>query len=96
MLSEGAMLLVTPVIAVALAMGLAFWMGRLQSRVGLWALAVIWLVFTLAMILGVNTINGWDRVLYMLGLIIVSCPAALGALIGASLGWRRKEKTLHV
>ena len=96
MLSEGAMLIVTPVIAFVVAVGLAFWMGRRQSRLGLWVLAVVWLVFTLAMIFGVNTINGWDRVLYMLGLIIVSCPAGLGALIGASLGWRRKEKTSHV
>ncbi|WP_322893778.1 MULTISPECIES: hypothetical protein [unclassified Yoonia] len=96
MLSESTMMIVTPVLAFVFAAALAYGLGRIKTRLGLWALAVLWLVFTGVMSIGAATINGWDGVFYMLGLILVSVPAALGALLGGSFGWQRKEKTSHV
>jgi hypothetical protein len=71
-----------------------FSFGKNRFKGGLICFGLLWLGFTVAMFFGMEAASGWDGLGYVLGLIGLSLPAGLGALLGGLVGWFKKENTL--
>ena len=92
MMSKDAILLfwVMPLCFLLLAGGLSYWAGLRRKRWGTGGLVAVLLVFALAMLVGIEGSRGIDLALYQAGLTLMAAPAAVGAVIGGVIGWRRK------
>ena len=85
----------TPVVAALLAGALAYGLGRIRQGTGTIMLAGVIGVFTLWMFTGLQTISGWDALIYLLGLIGIALPAAFGGIVGGLIGWNQKDDPKH-
>lgn len=58
------------------------------------ALWTIWCGFTVAMFVAMEQASGWDGLLYLAGLIVLSAPSGVGLIIGTLVGLAgRKDET---
>ncbi|KQI70797.1 hypothetical protein AN191_15910 [Loktanella sp. 5RATIMAR09] len=63
-----------------------------KSKMALAAMAFLWAGFTALMFFQLSITGGWDALLYVLLLLFVSAPAAVGGLIGGLVGWARADQ----
>lgn len=73
-------------------LGLTLVAGLRRSKIALAAMTVLWAGFTLLMFYQLSITGGWDVLLYILLLLFVSAPAAVGGLIGGLVGWSRADQ----
>lgn len=92
MMSKDAILLfwVMPLCFLLVAGGLSYWSGLRRSRWGTGGLIAVLLVFALAMLVGIESSSFIELAVYQVGLTLMAAPAAVGAVIGGLIGWRRK------
>ncbi|WP_400082460.1 hypothetical protein [Yoonia sp. R78084] len=71
---------------------LSFLAGLRRSKMALAAMTFLWAGFTVVMFYQLSITGGWDALLYILLLLFVSAPAAVGGLIGGLVGWARADQ----
>jgi len=83
-----------PLVVFLVSLFLCFFFGKTRFKGGLITMGLLWLCFTVAMLLGLRETTGWDGLGYLLALIGLSAPAGVGALLGGLVGWFKKENTV--
>jgi hypothetical protein len=80
-----------PIITAIAAGCLAYALGRGRAKSGTILLAGAIVAFALWMYVGLEMTPGWDAVIYLLGLLGIALPAALGTVLGGLIGWKQKK-----
>ena len=70
---------------------MAYFFCKRRNKLGLSILGVIWAGFTAILFFGMNNATGWDGLGYLMILLGVSAPAAVGGLIGSLVGWAKSD-----
>lgn len=73
-------------------LGLTLVAGLRRSKMALAVMTFFWAGFTVLMFYQLSITGGWDALLYVLLLLFVSAPAAVGGLIGGLVGWSRADQ----
>ena len=83
-----------PLVVFLVSLFISFALGKNRVTGGLVAIGLLWLGFTVAMFFGMEASPGLDGLGYLLGLIGLSVPVGIGALLGGLVGWFKKENTV--
>ena len=92
--SEDIVVYAVPLVAFLASLFVSFAFGKNRFKGGLICFGLLWLGFTVAMFFGMEAASGWDGLGYLVGLIGLSVPVGIGALLGGLVGWFRKENTV--
>ena len=95
MMSEDIILFGVPAVAFVVTLFVTFRLGKWKSTAGLAGFGTLWLAFTGFMFFGIQSVSGWDGLIYLIGLLLVSAPVGLAALVGGALGWAKNEKATN-
>lgn len=88
-------ILIIPVIVFFVAFNAFFHFAKFRKKMALWCGGLLLALFTLFMIVGIETASGWDGLWFLLALIGISAPAAAGFGIGGVAGWIKRRKDMH-
>lgn len=94
-MSENIILVGVPTAVFLATLFLTFRLGKRQSRGGMIAIGAVWTAFTAVMFFGMQNASGWDGLGYLLGLLGISAPSGVAAVIGGLVGWAKNEKAIH-
>lgn len=94
MLDEEIMLLIVPVVIFVVAGVVSFFLGKSRKPAALWAYAILWGALTAALFVGLVKATGFDGIIYIIGLALLSAPSGLGYMIGAPIGWVNGKKRI--
>jgi len=86
---------IIPVVVFLVALLAFFHFAKFRKKAALWGAGSLWALFTLIMIVGMETASGWDGLGFLLALIGISAPAAAGFGIGGVAGWIKGRKDMH-
>lgn len=93
-MSEYIILFGVPIAVFAVTAFATFQLGKTKKGAALVGIGTLWLAFTVVMFFGMQNASGWDGLGYLLGLLLISAPSGLAALIGSALGWAKNEKAI--
>jgi FtsH-binding integral membrane protein len=71
---------------------LSFFLGKHHSKLGLTIMGLVWAGGTGILVLQMYDATGWDTLGYLLVLLMVSAPAAVGGLIGGLVGSAKADQ----
>lgn len=72
-----------------------FWLGKQRNGKAFGLIGLIWLIFTGGMFVGIENATGWDGLGYVMALIGISLPTAVGGLLGGLVGWFKEDTATH-
>lgn len=89
-------LIVIGIVVIGVVVGCSFLSLRAYrsgGKAGYVWLGLVWTAFTFWQIFAMSRAEGWDATGYLIGLVLLSAPAAVGIVAGALIGWRKQRKT---
>lgn len=92
--SEDVIVYAVPLVAFLASLFISFAFGKNRFTGGLVVIGLLWLGFTVAMFFGMEASPGLDGLGYLVGLIGLSVPVGICALLGGVVGWFRKENSV--
>jgi hypothetical protein len=92
--SEDIIVYAVPLAVFLASLFISFAFGKNRFTGGLVVIGLLWLGFTVAMFFGMEASPGLDGLGYLVGLIGLSVPVGIGALLGGLVGWFRKENSV--
>ena len=88
---EETMMLGIAGVAFVVSLVLSLFLGRHRNKPGLTIMGLVWAGGTGLLVLLMYNATGWDTLGYLLFLLMVSAPAAVGGLIGGLVGWAKVD-----
>lgn len=93
---ETTLAILVPVAAFALFMFAGYKAIKANGWAPFWGIAGLWSAFTLTMLFALNAATGWDGLIYVIGLLFISAPSAIGTGLGALVGWvKQRNKSVE-